>query len=303
MLFGGATNQKQLEGWVLNKLATLAPELQPLAKRGAEYGFKSDSMFLNPGVGEADAAKLRAALGLQNDKDWGDFTQAMYAVNKGKGDEFLRKYADETGLQLGDIQATQEEAKGPTPGDIDQRAAITRQIQDFYNRMNAPVTDAAGNITEPIVKQLAMIGRNMGLQKSSSAGIQGGAASLAAAAAAQANSLPYLQQRASLAAGANQLLQNGQMGYEQLNQGAYGLNLRAQDMENEQQQALYNQRVGQGQGLGSTLGGVLGAVGGAFLGNPQMGAQLGTSLGGSIGGQVAGAKTPTPKSYRPYTGS
>jgi len=180
------------------------------------------------------------------------------------------------------------------PGDVDQRAAITAQIQDFYKRMTMPVTDAAGNITEPVVKQLATIGRSMGLQGASGSGIQGGAASAAGSASAMSNALPYLQQRASLAAGANQLLQNGQLGYEASNQGLMDLNRRAQEMQNDVTQANYQNSVNRAQGTASTLGGVVGALAEFGLGIPGA-TKIGTNLAASLGGQ-----TVAPPTYAPY---
>ena len=268
--------------WFAGKIAMLTPE---------EKAVVQQELAAAQGPGAAYSPALRAIftkIGLPP-------PEGIFSARSPSLDQFVG-LARQAGPEVWNASSSGSSlgAAGGKPGDVDQRANITAQIQDFYKRMTMPVTDAAGNITEPVVKQLATIGRSMGLQGASGAGIQGGAASAAGSASAMANALPYLQQRASLAAGANQLLQNGQLGYEASNQGLIGLNQRAQEMQNDVTQANYQNSVNRAQGTASTLGGVVGALAEFGLGIPGA-TKIGTNLAASLGGQ-----TVAPPTYAPY---
>lgn len=242
-------------------------------------------------VATSAKAKLMRSLGLTDDE-----------AGNAAFSQYLQRHAQT--IATGDLSPTP--AAQPANARAAQQMDTTAQIKDFIARMSAPVVDAQGRITDPILKQLATIGYNGGMNAAGDRGIAGGAASSQAAAMAQQTGLPYLQQRQSLAAQGLGLLNNNTLTSEQLAQNAYGLNLQAQGLNNQLALGQYGQQVQGAQGVGSIIGGGLGAlVGGlATAGNPA-GIGAGLTAGASIGGGIAGQAIAPPKlgSFKPYSAS
>lgn len=184
---------------------------------------------------------------------------------------------------------------------VARRADITRQLQQFADMLAQPVVGPDGRPTDPIVKQLAQIGTSAGIRSANQSGIQGGAATSIGEASAMQNALPYLQQRQSLQAQALGMIKNDALTNEQLDQGAYGLGLQSQQLNNQVAMGNYNNQVNNAQSIGGTILGALGTGVGAYLGNPQLGAQIGTGLGGALGGMTV--RQPSLGSVKPYGAS
>lgn len=307
----------------------------------ADYDFNSSINDIykqaNGGINNEDF--INQTLGKLSPEDQQKFLEVFKANDPlGMGDEFARKIGYEgtsdprwqTFLRMGNetfksgklAPGAKPAAAGPTgPTAADQanaartqqRGDVTKQIQDFINRMNQPSVGPDGKIIDPVVKQLATMGMNTGMQGANDRGIAGGAASSAGRAMAEANSLPYLQQKNQLAQQGIGMLANQQasnesldQGLERLRQGAYGLDLTAKGMNDQQQMNAYGQKVAGAQGIGGMIGGAIGGIGAGIFsgGNPAAigaGLSAGASIGGGIGGQTAGS-APSLAPYKPYTG-
>lgn len=166
-------------------------------------------------------------------------------------------------------------------------ARIQKEIQDFYQRMSAPVVDANGNYTEPVAAQLAQMGRNEAGRAASNQGIEGGTAlGSGMASLVMGNVNPWLMQRQGLAQQALGMLSNNALSKEQLAQGWGRLSLEGQGSQ-------YNQAQNQAQGMGSAVGGAIGSIWG------PVGGQVGSRLGGGLASLGAGSYNPqySPKNY------
>lgn len=157
---------------------------------------------------------------------------------------------------------------------------VTAEIQRFRDMLSQPIQDSYGNYKDSIAQQLAYAGQQRA-QQVAGAGMRGGISPQIAQATTQSALLPYLQQRQQNLMQTDQLLNNRQMGLEQLRQGWAGI-------QNSQAQQQWAAQMNQAQGGAGMVGGVIGAVAGGLspLGAAGIGPgfQVGSNLGGAWGG-------------------
>ena len=202
-----------------------------------------------------------------------------------------------------------EKAAMSQPQPVDPREAergnLTKWITEFTQSMGRPV-----DMNDPVFASLSNMGSARASMGVGQSGIRVGRGGLGEAAIQQgANNAvtPYLQQRQQMYRQGLGMLDGRQRGIEQLQQGAYGLNLRQQQMQNGINQQMYGQQADQAGGQGGIWGGVLGGLAGAGLAVATGGAtaaaipgmiQGGSQLGAGIG--MGGVQRPQLSTPRPY---
>lgn len=228
-----------------------------------------------------------------------------YAVNRlgGRGANGNDQYdADAINILTGTGQtpgsASKFEAGGtvsnPPPEAGDPREAQFRDyMTKFINRMNNQLTP-----DDPMYKQLTQLSQ-MGASRASQdvrgRGLRvgrGGLGELAIQQGAQNAVAPFEMQRAQMAQQAMGMLNSGNMGWEQMRQGAHSLALQEQGMQNQLNQAQYAQDADRAGGMGGLVGGIGGGVLGGLAALATGGAaaplipgliQGGAAVGGSLG--------------------
>lgn len=186
-----------------------------------------------------------------------------------------------------------------------ERGNLTKWITEFTQSMGRPV-----DMNDPVFASLSNMGSaraSMGVGQSGIRVGRGGLGEAAIQQGANAAVTPYLQQRQSMYQQGLGMLDSRQRGIEQLQQGAYGLNLQQQQMRNGINQQQYGQAADAAGGAGGIWGGVLGGLAGAGLAAATGGAtaaaipgmiQGGSQLGAGIG--AGGVQRPQYQSPRPY---
>jgi hypothetical protein len=215
--------------------------------------------------------------------------------------EWERKYAGVLG-----ITAPQPGQQGPTPED-QERNALTKWIQDFTTEMSRDVGPG-----DPMFDSLQRLGASRASMGVGASGIRvgrGGLGELAIQQGAMNATQPYLMQRKQMAQQGLGMLDQRDRGIEQLRQGAYGLNLQQQALDNNIAMQKYGQQADAAGGVGGTIGGILGGVAGGIATIATGGAAAplipgliagGSSIGAGIG--QSSVRRPGLQSPRPYGG-
>lgn len=277
-----------------------------LAKTGVDYRWAQDAGFGPSRVGDQLTAWAY--------KNRGDpLAQKILANPQGYRDSLIRAVrrlreggsSDADAGLFNDIQpggptASSLEAGGTvagpeTPQGDPREAQFRDYMTKFINRMNSQLTP-----DDPMYKQLTQLSQ-MGASRASQdvggRGLRvgrGGLGELAIQQGAQNAVAPFEMQRAQMAQQAMGMLNSGNMGWEQMRQGAHSLALQEQGMQNQLNQAQYAQDADRAGGMGGLVGGIIGggvgglaalATGGAAAplipGLVQGGAAVGGSLGQS----------------------
>ena len=185
-----------------------------------------------------------------------------------------------------------------------ERAQLTDWIKNFTQSLGRPV-----DMNDPVFASLSNLGAARASMNVGASGVRvgrGGLGELAVQQGAMNAVQPYLQQRQQMLQQGLGMLDTRDRGLESLRQGAYGLNLQQQQMQNNINQQMYGQQADAAGGVGGTIGGWLGALAGvgitAATGGAGAAAIPGLIQGGSRIGAGAGMGTvqrPTFSSPRP----
>lgn len=227
--------------------------------------------------------------------------------------------AGSEGLRTGQENPNFRQAFGvPAEGAVDPNAPpdpneqargdLTKWITEFTQSLGRPL-----DMNDPVFASLSNMGAARASQGVGQSGIRvgrGGLGELAIQQGAMNAAMPYAQQRQQMyQQGLNTLNQRDQ-GLEGLRQGAYGLNLQQQDMQNRVNAQQYGQQADSAGGTGAAVGGFLGALGTAGLAAiPGVGPALATAAGPGLisGGSKLGSgfgmqsvRPPTYTAPRPY---
>lgn len=231
-----------------------------------------------------------------------------------KGAEYVFKYNDgryDKDFQsiLGDLTppAGQEAAPQQDPNEV-ERQNLTKWMTEFTQSLGRPL-----DMNDPVYASLSKLGAaraSMGVGASGVRVGRGGIGELGIQQGAMNAALPYAQQRQQMLQQGLGMLNQRDIGLEQLRQGAYGLNLRQQQMQNDVNQQMYGQQADSAGGVGGAIGGALGALGTAGLAMiPGVGPAIATAVGPGLisGGSKIGAgagmgsvQRPTYSAPRPY---
>lgn len=189
-----------------------------------------------------------------------------------------------------------------------ERANLTKWMTEFTQSLGRPL-----DMNDPVFASLSKMGAARASMGVGASGIRVGRGGLGEAAIQQgANNAvtPYLQQRQSMYQQGLGMLDSRNRGLEQLRQGAYGLNLQQQQMQNQVNQQMYGQQADSAGGVGGAVGGAFGALGTAGLAlipgvGPAIAAAAGPGLikgGSSIGAGMGmnSVQRPTYSAPRPY---
>lgn len=197
-----------------------------------------------------------------------------------------------------------EAPTGPSPEQL-QRDKITKYIDDMVNELRAPVIDpATGQVRDSIYETLLKGGATAGMSSATMRGVGGGLAATSAMDTANSAALPYLMQRQSLLQNALGLQNQRDMGLEQLNQSAAGLNLQQQQFNNNIATNQWGADQNRMQGLLGGLGAVGGGIVGGLTGGP-MGIVPGAKTGAALFAGMGSAGSPGPNltqvpTYTPF---
>jgi hypothetical protein len=166
-------------------------------------------------------------------------------------------------MRAGSVQAPQTRAspqagaaEQPNENDV-RRERINAQLQAFADELGRGV-----DMSDPVFAGLIRAGQAEAGARINQTGVRGGLADLTTAEAAQRTSLPYLAQRQGMRQQALGMIANRDMGLEQLDQGWAGLNMQAQQMNNQNAMQQWAQGKNNNQAMGSMVGGGVGLLGG-----------------------------------------
>lgn len=184
------------------------------------------------------------------------------------------------------ISAPQEQQPGIDPNE-QERQDLTNWITQFTQSLGRPL-----DMNDPVFASLSKMGAARASMGVGASGIRVGRGGLGEAAIQQgANNAvtPYLQQRQSMYQQGLGMLDSRNRGLEQLRQGAYGLNLQQQQMQNQVNAQMYGQQADAAGGTGGMWGGALGALAGVGATIATGGAAAGAIPGLIAGGSQIGA--------------
>lgn len=189
-----------------------------------------------------------------------------------------------------------------------ERANLTKWMTEFTQSLGRPL-----DMNDPVFASLSKLGAaraSMGVGASGVRVGRGGIGELGIQQGAMNAALPYAQQRQQMLQQGLGMLSQRDTSLEQLRQGAYGLDLQQQQMQNNVTQRLYGQQTDAAGGVGGAVGGLLGALGTAGLAAiPGVGPAIATAAGPGLikGGSSIGAgfgmnsvQRPTYSAPRPY---
>lgn len=189
-----------------------------------------------------------------------------------------------------------------------ERANLTKWMTEFTQSLGRPL-----DMNDPVFASLSKLGAaraSMGVGASGVRVGRGGIGELGIQQGAMNAALPYAQQRQQMLQQGLGMLSQRDTSLEQLRQGAYGLNLQQQQMQNNVNQQMYGQQTDAAGGVGGAIGGALGALGTAGLAMiPGVGPAIATAVGPGLisGGSKIGAgagmgsvQRPTYSAPRPY---
>lgn len=177
-----------------------------------------------------------------------------------------------------------------------RRQKLTADIQAFVDALQK-----TPGMDNPIMAGLtnagiAAVGRTM-----SQTGLRGGLAQLAAADSAQRAALPWLSAREGLALQGMGLLNQRDIGLDQLEQGWAEIDMKRNAIASQNAMAEYGQEKNKNQAIGGVLGGVVGGIAGGIATVATAGAAAplipgliagGSALGSGIGGAATAPYTP-----------
>lgn len=212
-----------------------------------------------------------------------------------KGAEYVFKYNDgryDKDFQsiLGDLTPPAgPEAPQQDPNEA-ERNNLTKWITEFTQSLDRPL-----DMNDPVFAGLSKLGAaraSMGVGQSGIRVGRGGIGELGIQQGAMNAAMPYAQQRQQMHQQGLGMLDQRDRGIESLRQGAYGLNLQRQMMQNQANAQMYGQQADSAGGTGGMWGGFLGALGTAGLAAiPGVGPAIATAVGPGLisGGSKLGA--------------
>lgn len=242
------------------------------------------------------------------DKVVGTLNAGVYGLkdpNYVPAHEWLGTASDVLGIQSYE-QMKEASQQGPTPED-QERNALTKWIQDFTTEMSRDVGPG-----DPMFDSLQRLGASRASMGVGASGVRvgrGGLGELAVQQGAMNATQPYVMQRKQMAQQGLGMLDQRDRGIEQLRQGAYGLSLQQQALDNNIAMQKYGQQADAAGGVGGTIGGILGGVAGGIATIATGGAAAplipgliagGSSIGAGIG--QSSVQRPGLQSPRPYGG-
>jgi hypothetical protein len=218
---------------------------------------------------------------------------------------------DKAGLQqreLGDLTPPGSPEAAPVDPNEQERVQLTDWIKNFTQSLGRPV-----DMNDPVFASLSNLGAARASMNVGASGIRVGRGGLGELAIQQGSMnavQPYLQQRRQMEMQGLGMLDTNQRGNEALRQGAYGLNLQRQQMQNNINQQMYGGQADAAGGVGGAIGGALGALGTAGLAMiPGVGPAIATAAGPGLikgfssvgaGAGMGSVQRPTYSSPRPY---
>jgi len=214
--------------------------------------------------------------------------------------EWISTASDVLGIKDYDQQKAEAAGKTAESENDKRRAGINAQLQAFADELGRGV-----DMSDPVFAGLIRAGQAEAGARINQTGVRGGLADLTTAEAAQRTSLPYLAQRQGMRQQALGMIANRDMGLEQLDQGWAGLNMQAQQANNQQAMQQWAQGKNNNQAMGSMVGGGVGLLGGLVATAATGGAAAplipalvsgGSALGAGGFGMTSPAYSPQPYS-------
>lgn len=181
------------------------------------------------------------------------------------------------------ISAPQEQQPGIDPNE-QERQNLTKWMTEFTQSLGRPL-----DMNDPVFASLSKLGAaraSMGVGQSGIRVGRGGIGELGIQQGAMNAAMPYAQQRQQMYQQGLGMLDQRDRGIESLRQGAYGLNLQQQMMQNQANAQMYGQQADAAGGTGGMWGGAFGALATAGLAAiPVAGPAIAAAAGpGLVGG-------------------
>lgn len=213
----------------------------------------------------------------------------------------------QSGAQNININDGGQDVQAQDPNEV-ERQNLTKWMTEFTQSLGRPL-----DMNDPVFASLSKLGAaraSMGVGQSGIRVGRGGIGELGIQQGAMNAAMPYAQQRQQMYQQGLGMLDQRDRGIESLRQGAYGLNLQQQQMQNQVNRQMYGQQADAAGGTGGMWGGLLGALGTAGLAAiPGVGPAIATAVGPGLisgssklgaGAGMGSVQRPTYSAPRPY---
>ena len=189
----------------------------------------------------------------------------------------------QSGAQNININDGGQDVQAQDPNEV-ERQNLTKWMTEFTQSLGRPL-----DMNDPVFASLSKLGAaraSMGVGASGIRVGRGGIGELGIQQGAMNAAMPYAQQRQSMYQQGLGMLDQRDRGIESLRQGAYGLNLQQQQMQNQVNAQMYGQQADAAGGTGGMWGGAFGALATAGLAAiPVAGPAIAAAAGpGLVGG-------------------